>query len=125
MKNRTTMNRTIFVLLLGLLTLSVYAQGYTPAEQSSSAFQSQQMMQSGSSYSGQVYTPFDNSTPAEQNSVNESTSSGSGKQIRKGLIIGPEDPLGPSPLSDEWILAVFAAIFGAAVLLRKKLLTHK
>lgn len=119
------MNRTIFVLLLGLLTLSVYAQGYTPAEQSSSAFQSQQMMQSGSSYSGQVYTPFDNSTPAEQNSVNESTSSGSGKQIRKGLIIGPEDPLGPSPLGDEWILAVFAAIFGAAVLLRKKLLTHK
>ena len=125
MKNRTTMNRTIFVLLLGLLTLSVYAQGYTPVEQSSSAFQSQQMMQSGSSYSGQVYTPFDNSTPAEQNSVNESTSSGSGKQIRKGLIIGPEDPLGPSPLGDEWILAVFAAIFGAAVLLRKKLLTHK
>lgn len=119
------MNRTIFVLLLGLLTLSVYAQGYTPAEQSSSAFQSQQMMQSGSSYSGHVYTPFDNSTPAEQNSVNESTSSGSGKQIRKGLIIGPEDPLGPSPLGDEWILAVFAAIFGAAVLLRKKLLTHK
>ena len=125
MKNRTTMNRTIFVLLLGLLTLSVYAQGYTPAEQSSSAFQSQQMMQSGSSYSGQVYTPFDNSTPAEQNEVAsgpKSKKAGGPRFFPKPGETGQSEAY---PLGDEWILAVFAAIFGAAVLLRKKLLTHK
>ena len=84
------------------------------------AIQSQQIMSSGTKYSGTIYTPFDNTAPSEQSAVVGSTSSrGSGP--RKDKITGPDTP--PSeqfPVGEPWIMLALAAAMGGLTMLRRR-----
>ena len=71
-------------------------------------------MATGNAYNGTVYEPFSSATPSEYSEVGAENTSGTnnGRQIRKGLIGGPEDPLGPSPVGEPWVLALLALVYG-------------
>lgn len=70
-------------------------------------------------YNGTVYAPFDASAPSEQSEANTNQAPGRMGHIRKGLIGGPEDPFGPSPIGEPWVMAIFALAFAGVVALRK------
>ena len=72
-------------------------------------------------YSSPIYEPFTNSVPSDQTEVGAEQSSSHKGHIRRGLIGGPEDPSGPSPIGDALLpLLALALAFGAVTYLRRK-----
>jgi len=117
MKNKIAYIITVIFLSIGF----AYTQAeplYQTAQPESQPMQSAQVMPT-TGYSGTVYAPFDASAPSEQSEANANQAPGRMGHIRKGLIGGPEDPLGPSPIGEPWVLAIFALAFAGVVALRK------
>ena len=126
----------IAILSIAVMKLSAQTYGttYTPAArdystiQNQQAIQSQQIMATGNAYNGTVYEPFSTATPSEYNNVgNDNSSEGNQpeRHLRKGLIGGPEDPLGPSPIGEPWVLLLGAAVFAGVIYFsRKKQIKH-
>ena len=72
-------------------------------------------------YSSPIYEPFTNSVPSDQTEVGAEQSSSHKGHIRRGLIGGPEDPSGPSPIGDALLpLLALALAFGAVTYFRRK-----
>ena len=124
-------HKLYIIALLSVLTVAVSAQTYgttykpaKPAQrEAEDVIQSQQIMIAGNTYNGTVYEPFSTTTPSDYSEVSTtSTSEESGRpgHIRKGLIGGPEDPAGPSPIGEPWIMAVMAVVFGGVIYLRRR-----
>lgn len=94
-------------------------QSYTPAggAYNGGAYQGQQMMSSGSSYSGTVYEPFTNTTPSEANSPAKAPSG-----PRKGFYNPGEggSQSDQSPIGEPWVLAIFALAFAGVVAVRRR-----
>ena len=114
------MKRTI---LYFLLTIGCsYAHAISPNSYEMpaiQAFQSQQIMTSGTKYDGVIYTPFTSTPPSESNSTGgESTSGRPHGHVR--TFIGGPDQTGPSPVGEPWILALFAAAFAGLIALKKR-----
>ena len=71
-------------------------------------------------YSSPIYEPFSPTTPSELSEVGANSGSHKG-HIRKGLIGGPEDEPGPSPIGDAVLpLLALALAFGAVIYFRRK-----
>ena len=71
-------------------------------------------------YSSPIYEPFSSTTPSELSEVGSNSGSHKG-HIRKGLIGGPEDEPGPSPIGDAVLpLLALALAFGAVIYFRRK-----
>ena len=130
--------RIFIIAILSAITIvasaQTYGNSYTPAARDYSAslnqraIQSQRIMATGNAYNGTVYEPFSTAMPSEYSEVGSRNSSEGTKperQIRKGLIGGPEDPLGPSPIGEPWVLLLMAVAFGGVIYLsRKKQIKH-
>ena len=115
------------------LSAQTYGKVYTPAArdyeasiQSQQAIQSHQIMSSGKTYNGTVYEPFSTTTPSEYNGMGNSSTTTEGgdskRKARKDLIIGPEDPPGPSPVGNTpWLLMMLlgAGYFSVKVIRKK------
>jgi len=114
------------IAILSALTTAAYAVTYGKPYSSSAgeyaAIQSQRVMSAVSSYNGTVYEPFSSGIPSEQSVVGAETSSNpnAGRNVRKGLIGGPEDPLGPSPVGEPWVMLLCAAAFAGVIYLGRK-----
>lgn len=117
MKNKIAYIITVIFLSIGF----AYTQAeslYQTAQPESQPMQSAQVMPT-TGYNGTVYAPFDASAPSEQSEANTNQAPGRMGHIRKGLIGGPEDPFGPSPIGEPWVMAIFALAFAGVVALRK------
>jgi hypothetical protein len=118
MKNK--ISYIITTLLLSIGFAYIQAEPLFPSAQlEPQPMQSAQVMPT-TGYNGTVYAPFDASAPSEQSQANANQAPGRPGHIRKGLIGGPEDPLGPSPIGEPWVLAIFAIAFAGVVALRKR-----
>ena len=97
------------------MATSRYAYGQTDA------VVSPQSVTTTPRYSSPIYEPFTNSVPSDQTEVGAEQSSSHKGHIRRGLIGGPEDPPGPSPIGDALLpLLALALAFGAVTYLRRK-----
>ena len=111
----------LIIAILSVATGVATAQTFTPTKIDNPTIQSQQIMQPGAAYEGTVYEPFSNTTPSEQSEVGASYAPSSKPGPRRSLIVGPEDPAGPSPLGDGvWPLLLCAAVFCGVIALRRK-----
>ena len=118
--------RHYIIAIMSVATLTANAQTYTPASPNDGAIQSQQIMSSGTKYSGPVYTPFDNSVPSEQtySGAQKNNPFETGKQgetIRKDFDTGAETGQSTeSPIGEPYVLALFALLFSAFIAYRRK-----
>ena len=97
------------------MATSRYAYGQTDA------VVSPQSVTTTPRYSSPIYEPFSNSVPSDQTEVGAEQSSSHKGHIRRGLIGGPEDPPGPSPIGDAVLpLLALALAFGAVTYFRRK-----
>lgn len=119
------MKHVMITLLFSAVLLSAQAvPSYTPATQNQPLTEDNQSgsMVSGSSYSGTIYTPFDNSTPSQYTEESFSPSSprpASGP--RRDKVGGPDSgQSNESPIGEPWVMVLFATLFGAVVALRKR-----
>ena len=107
--------RIFIIAIVSFVTIVANGQTFQPAAVDNNAIQSHQIMQTGKAYNGTVYEPFSSATPSELGTIGtENTSTtDNGRHIRKGLIGGPEDPLGPSPIGDAVLpLLALALVYG-------------
>ena len=97
------------------MATSRYAYGQTDA------VVSPQSVTTTPRYSSPIYEPFTNSVPSDQTEVGAEQSGAHKGHIRRGLIGGPEDPPGPSPIGDALLpLLALALAFGAVTYFRRK-----
>lgn len=120
-------NRLYIITLLSIVTIvasaQTYGRTYAPRERECDVIQTQRIMTTGANYNGTVYEPFSNVTPSEQSVVGSSNAAednNSGRHIRKGLISGPEDPFGPSPIGEPWVLLLCAAVYGVWCIYKRR-----
>ena len=114
----------MIIVILSAVVLAGTAQNYTTSQVNDPAIQSQQIMQSGSSYQGTVYEPFGNSTPSDYNPVAGEQGNGSKPKghIRRGFDTGAETgrdeeyPIGDAVLP----LLLCALAFGFVIARRRK-----
>ena len=115
---------TYLVLLVGIVCAN--AQTRTTQLPGQPAIQSQQIMSSGTKYSGPVYTPFDNTVPSEQtySGAQKNNPFETGKQgetIRKDFDTGAESGQSEEfPIGEPYVLALFALLFSAFIAYRRK-----
>lgn len=111
----------MIIVILSAVVLAGTAQNYTTSQVNDPAIQSQQIMQSGSSYQGTVYEPFGNTTPSDYNPVAGEQGKPKGN-VRKGFI-NPSDPGQQSneyPIGDAVLpFALMALTFAGVVYFRK------
>ena len=113
----------MIIVILSAVVLAGTAQNYTTSQVNDPAIQSQQIMQSGSSYQGTVYEPFGNTTPSDYNPVAGEQGNGSKPKgpVRKGFDIGGDTGQGPSPVGDAVLpLLLCALAFGFVIARRRK-----
>ncbi len=112
----------MIIVILSAVVLAGTAQNHTTSQVNDPAFESQQIMQSGSNYGGQVYEPFDNTTPSEQNSVVGEQGNGSKPKghVRKGFDIGGDAGQGPSPIGDAVLPLLLCALAFSFVIARRR-----
>lgn len=88
------------------------------------AMRSQQILTTGVTYNGTIYTPFDNTTPSELQGVGASYAS---PYSTKGALYGgnfddiPEGGIqeNMSPIGDPWIMVLFVLIFAGVIVRRQ------
>jgi len=112
----------MIIVILSAVVLAGTAQNHTTSQVNDPAFESQQIMQSGSNYGGQVYEPFDNTTPSEQNSVVGEQGNGSKPKghVRKGFDTGGDYGKGPSPIGDAVLPLLLCAVAFSFVIARRR-----
>ena len=111
------------IIICLVATVSVNAQMATSryAYDQTDAVVSPQSVTTTPRYSSPIYEPFSNSVPSDQTEVGAEQSSSHKGHIRRGLIGGPEDPSGPSPIGDALLpLLALALAFGAVTYFRRK-----
>lgn len=113
---------TYLLLLLACASLSAWPTN--EENLSIQTFQSQQIMNTGTSFQSTVYEPFDNTAPSEQSAVGSSSSpnraQGKGGGIRKGFDTGAEYGRDDQyPVGEPWILAAFAVLFAGVIAWRR------
>ena len=117
------MKKIVMIIVMLSAVLIGTAQNYKTAQVNNPAIKSHQIMQTGAAYQGTVYEPFGESAPSDYHPVAGEQASG-GKpnvHVRKGLIGGPEDDLGPSPLGDAVLPMLLCALaFGFVIARRRK-----
>ena len=118
------MKKILNILVLGALMaclVPVNAQNFTQPRDP--AIQSQKIMTTGATYNGTVYEPFNNTTPAEYNSVGAQAPSHTTSGPRKsGNFNNPtEYGQGPSPIGDAVLpMMLMAMLFAGVVALRRR-----
>ena len=112
----------MIIVILSAVVLAGTAQNYTAAHVNDPAIQSHQILQTGAAYQGTVYEPFSTTAPSEYHPVAGEQESGGTPHghIRKGLIGGPEDELGPSPIGDAVLPLLLCALAFSFVIARRK-----
>ncbi len=117
------MRKLMNILVLGtLLACLVPANAQDFTQPRDPAIQSQQIISTGNAYNGTVYEPFNNTTPAEYNSVSVTAPANNAPSgPRRSLIGGPEDPSGPSPIGDAVLpLLLMSLAFAGVIYFRKR-----
>lgn len=106
----------MLIMVVALVALPAMAQDW----QSTSTMQG-----SGSAYSPQV-TAVGATEVTSEATTTESYSPAKGpNRARRGLIGGPEDTLGPSPIGSEWTLLLYAALAAIVIAVRKHIKNSK
>lgn len=109
------------IAILSIAAVAMNAQTFQPATIDNSAIQSQQIMQTGTRYNGQVYEPFSSVTPSEQSAVGAGSSPAKVSGPRRGFDTGAETGRDDEyPIGEPWIMVAFAAVFGGVVYLRRR-----
>lgn len=81
--------------------------------------QSQQMMNSGSAYTGTIYEPFTNTTPSEAS--NPANGAGPRRISQDGRNPGDAtESTTEFPIGEPWILLLFAAAYGGIIMIRQR-----
>ena len=116
----------LFVVLIASIN-TAWAVTYNPSgvaqqtmQSQQPAIQSHQMMHGGSTYQGQVYTPFSGEVPSEQGAA------GSPARVsgpRKGR--NPGDPTSDQksnqfPVGEPWVMVFFALALGVVIMIKQK-----
>lgn len=110
----------MIIVILSAVVLAGTAQNHTTSQVNNPAFESQQIMQSGSNYGGQVYEPFDNTTPSEQNEVvagPKAKKAGSAKFFPKPGETGQSEEF---PLGDAVLPLLLCALAFSFVIARRR-----
>ncbi len=115
------------VLITSIATAGAYT--YTPTGagqqtmQTQPAIQSHQMMHGGSTYQGQVYTPFSGEVPSSQSQA-EGAARVPGGPRRSFDTTGDYGGSSESPVGEPWILLLFALGFMGIIFIRKRKLNQ-
>ncbi len=115
----------MYLILIGIIcALCAPLHAQLPSQP---AFESQAIMNSGSSYSGTVYEPFNASAPSEQNAENGAAGAAKAPSgPRRSFIDGPETgQSNESPIGEPWILLAFAAAMAVGITVKRKHANHK
>ena len=117
MKNFFKINRALVAKKRLVMLIMAVALAALPAM--AQDWQSTSTMQgSGSAYSPQV-TAVGATEVTSEATTTESYSPAQGpNRARRGLIGGPEDGTGPSPVGSEWTLLLYAAIAAIVIAVR-------
>ena len=99
---------------------AVYGGAPQGAVMQSTGMQSQQIMSSGSAYTGTVYEPFGNTTPSEANQAAKAPGGPRRAFDTTGDYGGSEE----SPVGEPWILILFALGFMGIIFIRKRKLNQ-
>ena len=114
--------RIYIITLLSVIAVAVNAQTFQPATIDNNVFQSHQILQTGSNYTGQVYEPFSSTTPSEQSAVGASSSPAKVTGPRKAFDTGGESGRSEeSPIGDAMLpLMTFALLACGVIYFRRK-----
>ena len=112
---------TYLLLLIGIT--HAYAMPVYESEwPTSQSFQSQQIMTTGVTYEGIIYTPFEDAIPSDLSEVGASYASQDIHGINKKGFDHPTDPgnqSSESPIGEPWIMVVFAVLFAGVTAWRQ------
>lgn len=113
-----------YVLLMVMGIVHTYAISVPDQEWSAApAMRSQQILTTGVTYNGTIYTPFDNTTPSELQGVGASY-----RPDRRLYTESQDEGRDPgeatggselSPVGEPWIMAFFALIFAGVIAWRQ------
>lgn len=116
---KAILKKMSFIVIAAAIMLPAMAQDFTQPRDP--AIQSQKIMTTGAAYSGTVYEPFNNTTPAEYNPVASAPSnapSGPRRSFDTGADVKPSEDY---PIGDAMLpLLLMALAFGGVVALRKR-----
>ena len=116
-------NRLYIIALLSVVTLFAHAQTFQSATRPDYiAFQSMQILRSGSNYSGTVYEPFSAVTPSERSAIGARYSPAKSRPRRDfGKPGDPGNQSNESPIGDAvWPLMLFVGVYCGILLIRRK-----
>ena len=122
------MKKILNILVLGtLLACLVPAQAQDFSQPRDPAIQSQQLMTTGAAYSGTVYEPFNNTTPADQSYAPAKAPGGprrtEGQSGRNPSDVG--DKSEQFPIGDAMLpLLLMSAAFAGVIYVRKRKNAH-
>ncbi len=119
--------RNNIIILLCIVTMTVYAQPFSGKPIETTPIQSQQIMSTGANYNGTVYEPFDNTTPSEQSVVGASYSPAKAPDGRRFFPKpGEEGQSEAYPIGDAMLpLLLMAVVFCGVIYLRRKRAAQK
>lgn len=115
---------TYILLLIGIsctYAMPVYENEW-PTTQS---FQSQQIMTTGVTYQGIIYTPFEDAVPSEFSAIGASYAPGEQTHGPLRVVQDGRDPgdvtsgSEESPIGEPWIMAFFAFLFAGVIAWRQ------
>ena len=112
--------KTFFVILLTLVAAATYAQTFTPVQPNSTTMQSQQIISTGTKYSGTVYEPFNNMAPSEYSAPGESYSPQRTGPRKLGGGTDPGQQSEEYPIGEPWIMVLFALAACGVIAYRRK-----
>ena len=111
-----------YILLLIGIAHAYAAPVYEAQWPEAQPMQSQQILTTGVTYHGTIYTPFDNITPSDLSEV------GGGYPPKKRLYTETQDDRNPgeategselSPVGEPWVMVFFALLFAGAIAWRQ------
>ena len=115
--------RVLTYLLLTIGIAYTYAMPVYESEwPTTQSFQSQQLMTTGVTYQGVIYTPFEDAVPSEFSAVGASYAASDIHGGRKTGFDNPTDPgsqSNESPIGDSWIMLLFALLYAVATAWRQ------
>ena len=114
----------IFLMLVGIAhtyAISVPEQEWSVAP----TMRSQQILTTGVTYNGTIYTPFDNTTPSEVGGIGASYAPGGPLKAPISGEGGDWEEIPDynhtelSPIGEPWIMALFAILFAGVIAWKK------